>query len=102
MPGVNWEAWRAAGSTVEVETGIISSPFAGETVSDESDQRNSVQCNHPHISPPPPCSPDKQRQPGSQLRNLAPITHDWQSQGRDHHGDGSHTHTHTLSESSFS
>ena len=42
MPGVNWEAWRAAGSGVEVETGIISSPFAGETVSDESDQRNSV------------------------------------------------------------
>lgn len=42
MPGVNWEAWRAAGSTEEVQTGIISSPFAGEAVSDESDQRNGV------------------------------------------------------------
>lgn len=32
---------------------------------------------HPHAS-------DKQRQPGSQLRNLAPLTHDWQWQRRDH------------------
>lgn len=53
--------------------------------------RGTVYCNHPHISPPPPCTPDKQRQPGSQLRNLAPITQDWQSQGD--HPAMLHTHT---------
>lgn len=31
-----------------------------------------------------PHASDKQRQPGSQQRNLAPLTHDWQSQRRDH------------------
>lgn len=31
-----------------------------------------------------PHASDMQRQPGSQQRNLAPLTHDWQSRRRDH------------------